>query len=89
MDLLDVGKSIFIRTVTHYYTGEVVYSDATWVVLTKASWVAHSGRWTQALASGNLSEVEPYPGKVSVSLGAVVDISEWMHKLPDTVVPNN
>lgn len=80
------GKLI-IRTVTHYYVGEVVASPPPpdgFLALRQCSWVADTGRWHVALRDGTLSEVEPYPAGaiVLVNLGAVVDIAPWDHELP-------
>ena len=80
-----VGDAVIIRTVTHYYTGRIEVLDKDWIVLSSAAWIADTGRWAQALASGKLSEVEPYPNGVSVARGAIVDCSTWCHDLPGTV----
>jgi hypothetical protein len=73
--LLDPGRKIFIRTVTHYYVGEI----GGWVVMKNCSWVADTGHFGKAMEEGKFSEVEAYPTDtlVSVNLGAVVDISDW------------
>ena len=83
--MLVQGSKVIIRTVTHYYVGEVVESGSEgYVGLVKCSWVADTGRWHIALRDGTLSEVEPYPAGdvVLVNLGAVVDIAPWAHELP-------
>ncbi len=77
-----IGKKIFIRTVTMYHTGRIVEVDDRFIVLEDAAWVADTGRFSDALKTGELSEVEPVEGLVRVSLGAVVDIFEWNHELP-------
>ncbi len=77
-----IGKKIFIRTVTMYHTGRIVEVDDRFIVLEDAAWVADTGRFSDALKTGELSEVEPVEGLVRVSLGAVVDIFEWNHDLP-------
>jgi hypothetical protein len=77
-----IGKSVFIRTVTMYHTGRIVAIDGGFLVLEDAAWVADTGRFSDALKTGELSEVEPVEGLVRVSLGAVVDIFEWNHDLP-------
>jgi hypothetical protein len=80
------GQNVIVRTVTHYYTGRVVELTDRWLVLEDCAWIADTGQWSAALASGTLSEVEPYPdGAVWVSVGAVVDIAAWGHALPRTV----
>ena len=80
------GKNVFIRTVTCYYTGKLAGwthgDDGTWLQLDDAAWIADTGRFADALATGELTEVEPYPGTVFVAVAAVVDMCEWAHKLP-------
>ena len=77
-----VGKNVLIRTVTNYYTGYVNAVDKRFIHLIDAAWIADTGRFSDALANGTLSEVEPYPGSVLVAIGAIVDITEWAHSLP-------
>lgn len=82
-----IGETVFIRTVTYHYTGRVLAVYANEIVLADATWVADSGRWSAALQTGTLSEVEPYPdgAEVVISRGAIVDVSPWRHPLPRTV----
>jgi hypothetical protein len=78
-----VGKSLFIRTVTYHYTGRLEQVTDDVLVLSEVAWIADSGRFAQALATGVLSEVEPYPtGPVIVPRAVIVDVSEWNHPLP-------
>lgn len=77
-----IGKAIFVRTVTYHYVGELEQYDEEWLRLSRASWVADSGRWAAALATGTLSEVEPYMDDVYVARAAVVDVTAWRHALP-------
>lgn len=79
---IDMPEQVIIRTVTHYYTGRVTRRDAMFVELDDASWVASTGRWSDALRTGTLDEVEPFPNRVLVALGAIVDVAEWVHPLP-------
>jgi hypothetical protein len=79
-DLL--GQNVFVRTVTNYYTGRLTGSGPDFLHLEEAAWVADTGRFSTALATGKLNEVEPYPGDCWVAAGAVVDICEWRHELP-------
>lgn len=84
MDFVD--KNVIIRTVTYHYTGQVIEQDDKWVVLDKAAWIADSGRWNEAIKSGSLNEVEPYPDghRVYISLDAIVELTGWSHPLPRT-----
>lgn len=80
-----IGQSYIVRTVTMYYTGrlEAVYPGE--LVLSDAAWIADTGRWSTALSSGKLAEVEPYPNGCIVSRAAIVDVSPWVHPLPRDV----
>lgn len=55
---------MFVRTVTHYYTGRVVGVSDKAILLEDAAWIADTGRFADALRTGILSEVEPYPDGV-------------------------
>lgn len=81
---IERDEKVLIRSVTHYYVGRVVGTDDQWVALTNASWVASTGRFSVALATGSLDEVEPYPAEdtILVARGAIVDIATWNHDLP-------
>ena len=76
-----LGKNYFIRTVTHYYTGRLVRVTAQELVLEDAAWIADTGRFANALETGELQEVEPFPvGQVIVGRGAVVAHSYAMSR---------
>jgi len=81
-----VNKNYFIRTVTHYLTGRLVNITSQELILVDAAWIADTGRYADAIAGAKatLNEVEPYPDgqEVIVGRGAIVDATEWMHKLP-------
>lgn len=78
------GK-VIVRTVTHYYVGEVVAKAGTgFLGLINCSWIPDTGPWSKALEKGTLARVEPYPASdtVLISLGAIVEIAPWHHELP-------
>ena len=77
-----VGTAYLIRTVTHYAVGRLVYYENGFMVLSDASWVADTGRFHDALKSGDLNEVEPFIGKQIINTSAIIDATEWTHKLP-------
>ena len=79
---LVVGNAVLVRLVTHYYTGRIVELTDTEIVLEDAAWIADTGRFADALAKGTLNEVEPFPGVVTLSRGAMVDATAWTHPLP-------
>lgn len=78
----NIGDAVFIRTVTYHYTGRISAIYPGEIMLADAAWIADSGRFHVALATGALSEVEPYPAGVVISRGAIVDVSPWAHPLP-------
>jgi hypothetical protein len=81
------GTKVFLRTVTSYYTGEVIEASDNEIVLVRAAWIADTGRFAQAMATGEFSEVEPYPDthEVSINRGSITDIvRNWPHRLPRT-----
>lgn len=77
-----VGQKLFIRTVTYHMTGKVVKRMGAFIQLEDAAWIADSGRFSDALKSGKLNEVEPV-GTMWVNLSSVVDFFPWKHKLPN------
>jgi hypothetical protein len=75
-----IGKLYFIRTVTMYLVGELIAFDDHELILRDAAWVADTGRFAEAMRTGSLREVEPYPdGEVLVGRGAIVDAAPWPH----------
>jgi|SRR3990167_1978477 len=78
-----LGKNYFIRTVTHHLTGKLVQVADKELVLEDAAWIADDGRFHDALKTGELNEIEPFPaGKVIVGRGSLIDCCEWLHDLP-------
>lgn len=79
----EIGKSYFIQTVTHYYTGRLIQVLKDELVLEEASWIADTGRFKDFIQDGKFNEVEPYPaGKLFIGRGSLVQAFEWNHKLP-------
>jgi hypothetical protein len=69
----EVGKNVFIQTVTHYYTGRVAKVTSFDLILEDAAWIADTGRFSNAMeAVDNLAEVEPIPFPYCVTLGSIV-----------------
>ena len=77
-----VGRNVIVRTVTMIQVGRLVAVTPHELVLEDAAWVADTGRFAECLASGSLSECEPFPdGSVFVGRGALIDACEWPHPL--------
>jgi hypothetical protein len=81
----EVGQNYFIRTVTHYYTGKLLRVTEYELVLDDAAWIADTGRFSEALAKREFNEVEPFPGKIILGRGAILDASLWDGPLPRKV----
>jgi hypothetical protein len=79
---LRVGNKVLIRSVTHYYTGLVAFSDEHSILLDDAAWIADTGRYADALKTGGLGEVEPIIGPVLLGRGALIDCVDWRWPLP-------
>ena len=77
-----VGEKYIIRCVTYHDVGRVKEIKGDFLILEDASWVADSGRWEEALKTGELSEVEIFPNEVYVNIGSIVDSAPWNHDLP-------
>ena len=79
---LEIGKSYLIRTVTMMYTGRVISITDFDIKLEDAAWIADSGRYSVALETGTLNEVEPYPNGCFVARQGIIDFAPWDHNLP-------
>lgn len=77
-----VGQAIFIRTVTHHYTGRVTKCNRDWLELEDAAWIADDGRFHDFLKTGNANEVEPFVNNVRIPTGCILDVTEWAKALP-------
>ena len=75
-----IGKAYLIRTVTYHMLGRIEKVSGDFLVLADASWVADSGKFSTAIATGELSENE-YVGDAIVNLTAIVDAFPWGHNI--------
>ena len=75
-----IGKLYFIRTVTLYHVGELVAIDDHEITLRDTAWVVDTGRFAEALRTGQCAEVEPFQdGLTVVGRGALIDAGPWPH----------
>ena len=81
LSFLKQGEKVFIRTVMLYYTGEVVEVGDGYVKLTKAAWIADTGRLHSFLKSGKVNEFEGFPSGTYINTDTIIDLSYWPHKL--------
>jgi hypothetical protein len=80
-----IGKPYLIRTVTMIDTGTLVAVTEHEIILRDASWIADTGRFSQALESCEYFEVEPFPaGMVAIGRGSVIEALQ-IAKVPRAV----
>jgi hypothetical protein len=77
-----IGGKYFFRTVTYFATGEVEAIKGHFLVLKDAAVVFDTGRFTDAMKTGVLNEVEPVEASFFINLNTIVDASVWSHALP-------
>ena len=79
----EVGKAYFIRTVTNYFTGRLVWIGDKELVIEDVAWIADTGRFNEFLQGKALNEAEPYPSgsKIIIGRGSLVDAFEWPNDL--------
>lgn len=75
---MEIGKSYFIRTVTHYFTGRLIWVGEKEIVLEEAAWIADTGRFHQFIDGKTVNESEPFPkgAQVVVGRGSIIDMTE-------------
>lgn len=78
----EIGQKYFIRTVTMAHTGRVVSITESDIELADAAWIADTGRFADALRTGDFDEIEPFPNTAYVSRASIVDFCVWEHDLP-------
>lgn len=86
LDALDdlVGEKYFFRTVTYHMVGFVKKRIGNFLVVDKATWVADSKRFNEALRDGfdSNAELEYCGDGALINLDSVVDAFPWKHNLP-------
>lgn len=73
-----IGNDYFIRTVTHYFTGRLVWVGDKEIVLEKVAWIADTGRFNEFVVGKTVNEVEPFPSDSTVIIGrgSIIDMTE-------------
>lgn len=82
--VVEVGQTVIIRGIPFYYIGRITYVDDKRLVLENACWLADSGRWSEALQTGDINECEKYPDPVELRTDLCCDITLWKNPLPET-----
>jgi hypothetical protein len=79
--LLKKGDKLLIRTVSYFQAGEFVEMRDGFIHLKDASWIADTGRFTEAVVTASFAEVEIFAKPVLVNVSAIVDIT-FLPSLP-------
>ena len=78
-----IGENYFIRTVTMAVLGKLKQVTNNEFVLSEASWIADTGRFSDFL-KGKYSddlEVEPFPNEVIIGRNSLIDAVVWNNDL--------
>ena len=75
---MELGKDFFIRTVTHYFTGRLIWVGEKELAFEDVAWIADTGRFNEFLEGKTVNEVEPFPkgSTVLIGRGALIDMTE-------------
>ena len=80
-----IGESVFVQTLTNYFTGKIEEVGEKYLRLSSAAWIADTGRLSDFLTSGKANEVEPFVSDVYVILANITDVTAFNHPLPSKV----
>jgi hypothetical protein len=73
-----LGHTYFIRTVTNYFTGRLIWVGDKEIALEDVCWIADTGRFNEFMSKDTWGESEPYPAGVPVVIGrgSIIDMVE-------------
>lgn len=81
-----VGQNVLVRTVGYHAVGRLDELSDDWLVLSSASYLGDTGRYSQALHDGleetEHAEIEVVGGTMWVNRGVVCDVVVYRHPLP-------
>ena len=73
---LQIGKVYAVRTVTMIYTGRLIDVNDQEFLFDEVAWIPDTERWMDFVTSGAHKEAEPYPNKVTIGRGGLLDATE-------------
>tara|TARA_Y100000310_G_C20216592_1_gene593809 strand:+ start:243 stop:581 length:339 start_codon:yes stop_codon:yes gene_type:complete len=82
--MLCVGSKVLIQTVSYHYIGTVSENDGDFLTLKDCGWLAESGRFSECLNNGSVSEFEKSSVNCCISIGSIVAAWPWKHDVPET-----
>jgi len=74
-------QNVFIRTVTMFYVGKLMYENKKFIFVEDAAWVGNTGRFHDFLKDGDVNEVEPYVDPIAINKDSIVEVTLWNHDL--------
>lgn len=74
---MEIGGEYFLQTVTHYFTGRLIWVGEKELCFEDVCWIADTGRFNEFMKGGPANESEPYKqgDKVIVGRGALISMS--------------
>lgn len=75
---MEIGVDYFIQTVTHFFTGRLIWVGDKELAFESVCWIADTGRFNEFIKGSNPNESEPYnkEDKVIIGRGALVSMSQ-------------
>jgi hypothetical protein len=73
---LEIGKVYAVRTITMIYTGRLKAVNAQEYLFDEVAWIPETERFKDFAETGAHKEAEPYPGKVVIGRGGLLDAFE-------------
>ena len=73
---LESGKVYAVRTVTMIYTGRLKAVNTQEYLFDEVAWIPETERFKDFAETGAHKEAEPYPGKVVIGRGGLLDAFE-------------
>lgn len=74
---MEIGVEYFIQTVTHYFTGRLIWVGDKELAFEEVCWIADTGRFNEFIKGNAPNESEPYKpsDKVIIGRGALISMS--------------
>lgn len=77
-----IGQPYYFRCVTYHYVGVVTKVGPYEIVIKNPVWVADSGKWDRAYATGELTDYMYGPDHLILGRLSIVDAGPWTAPMP-------
>ena len=73
-----IGENYFLRTVTHYFTGRLIWVGDKEIAFDCCCWIADTGRFNDFMSKNTYNETEPFPAEkvVIIGRGSIIDMAQ-------------